>query len=142
MLTTTSKYALRVLVSLARTDPAAFVPGADLAAASAIPSNYLAKVLRALGQAGLVEAVRGRGGGYRLARRPTTIPLVEVVEVFEGHRTHPPCLLGIHADCSDEHPCSAHDVFRDIRARYIAFLESTSIAEAASAESPTPSWRS
>jgi Rrf2 family protein len=142
MLSSTSKYALRVLVALVDHDDERFVPGGDLSAATGVPSNYLAKVLRALGQAGLVDAVRGRGGGYRLARDPDSIPLIEVVEIFEGVRTHPSCLLGIHADCSDDHPCSAHEAFRDIRARYIAFLERTSIAHAASMESPSPSRRS
>jgi Rrf2 family protein len=142
MLSSTSKYALRVLVALVGNADHRFVSGADLAAATGVPPNYLAKVLRALGQAGLVDAIRGRGGGYRLARNPLEIRLIDVVEIFEGPRTHPACLLGIHADCSDDHPCSAHEVFRDVRARYVAFLEDTSIAEAASMESPSPSRRS
>ncbi|MBT8335646.1 MAG: Rrf2 family transcriptional regulator [Gemmatimonadetes bacterium] len=139
MISSTSKYALRVLVALVGNEHHRFVSGADLSAATGVPSNYLAKVLGALGQAGLVDAVRGRGGGYRLARTPHDIRLIDAVEIFEGPRTHPTCLLSIHADCSDDHPCSAHEIFRDVRSRYIAFLEDTSIAEAASTESPSPS---
>jgi Rrf2 family protein len=142
MLSSTSKYALRVLVALAGSDARDFVPGADLAAATGVPTNYLAKVLRALGQAGLVTALRGRRGGYRLARDSHQILLIEVVEVFEGPRTRPPCILGVHAECSDDRPCSAHGAFRDVRSRYVDFLESTSIASVASMESVSPARRS
>ena len=141
MLTTTSKYGLRVLVALAGTEGAAFVPGKSLAERTGVPRDYLAKILLALGNAGLVEAVRGRGGGYRLGRAADGIRLIDAVEVFEGVRTHPSCLLGIHDDCSDDHPCSAHEAFKDIRARYIAFLEETSIAHAASMEASSPPER-
>ncbi len=133
MISTTSRYALRVLVTLSLS-PDEWIGGQDLARHTDIPPNYLSKVLHALGRAGLVDATRGRGGGYRLARRAESIRLVEAVEVFEGFRAHPPCLLGIHDECSDDHPCSAHSSFRDIRQRYIAFLEGTSIADAARSE--------
>jgi Rrf2 family protein len=135
MLTSTSKYALRVLVNLVGTESEDWVPGRVLSSDTGIPPNYLAKVLLALANAGLVEALRGRGGGYRLARSAGEIALIEAVEVFEGVRAHPSCLLGIHEECSDANPCSAHASFRDIRARYIAFLEGTTIADAARMES-------
>lgn len=134
MLTTTSKYALRTLVALAGQRDETFVLGRVLAAATEVPTNYLAKILGTLGTAGLVEAVRGRNGGYRLARPPEDIRLVEAVELFEGVRTDPSCVLGIHETCSDATPCSAHHLFRDVRARYVAFLEHTSIADAARME--------
>ena len=134
MLNSTSKYALRLLVALAGSDRDDWVPGRALADATGIPSNYLSKVLVALGNAGLVSARRGIGGGYRLARAPDAIPLMEAVEVFEGVRAHPSCILGIHEECSDTAPCSAHASFRDVRARYVAFLEDTTVAEAAAME--------
>jgi Rrf2 family protein len=134
MLTTTSKYGLRVLVALVGTEGGGYVPGDDLAERTGVPRGYLAKVLQTLGTAGLVEAVRGRGGGYRLTRSADAVRLVDAVEAFEGVRTHPACLLGVHEVCSDDHPCSAHEAFREVRALYIEFLETTSIAQAASME--------
>lgn len=136
MLSSTSKYALRVLVSLHGTDGGRFVRGVTLAERTLIPPNYLSKVLVALRNGGLVETIRGRNGGYRLARASEDIRLIEAVELFEGFRSHPSCLLGIHTVCSDEKPCSAHASFRDVRRAYIAFLETTSIADAASLEEP------
>lgn len=136
MLNSTSKYALRVLVALAGERRDTFVLGRILAQRTWIPKNYLSKVLLALRNAGIVQTERGHGGGYRLARRPENIKLIEVVEVFEGIRSHPSCLLGIHEECSDHNPCSAHAAFRDVRRAYIEFLDGTSIADAARMEKP------
>jgi Rrf2 family protein len=127
----TSKYALRVLVALAGDPEGDFVLGSELAERSDIPANYLSKILLMLRNAGIIETIRGHGGGYRLRRPPEDIWLIEVVEVFEGVRTHPSCVLGIEEDCSDNTPCSAHASFREVRQAYITFLENTSIADAA-----------
>lgn len=134
MLTTTSKYALRALVALTDTHAPDYLPGRTLSETIDVPANYLSKVLGALAAAGLVQAVRGRGGGYRLARPAAEISLMEAVEVFEGFRSRPSCILGIHDVCSDDVPCSAHASFRDVRARWIAFLEETSVADTARME--------
>lgn len=134
MLTTTSKYALRALVALVDTDGGDYLSGGHLSETTGVPSNYLSKVLLSLGNAGLVEAVRGRGGGYRLARPAGDIALMEAVELFEGVRTHRSCILGIHPVCSDEEACSAHAAFKGVRRRWIEFLEDTSIEDAARME--------
>jgi Rrf2 family protein len=135
MLSMTSKYALRVLVALADDPDGGFVLGSELARRSSIPANYLSKILLLLRNAGMIETIRGHGGGYRLRRPPDEIWLIEVVEIFEGVRTHPSCILGIQEDCSDNAPCSAHASFREVRQAYIGFLETTSIADAARLDS-------
>ncbi len=58
----------------------------EIAERYAVSLNHLAKVLRDLGQAGLVESVRGVGGGYRFAGNPKRITLRDVIEVFEPLR--------------------------------------------------------
>lgn len=138
MLGITAKYGLRVLVYLTWEPPGEYALGRDLTERTDIPGNYLQKILLALRKAGLVEAARGQGGGYRLARPATAIRLIEVVEVFEGVRSRPSCLLGIHSDCSDDNPCSAHKSFRLMRRAYIDFLERTTIAEVADQEQGAP----
>jgi Rrf2 family protein len=49
-----------------------------------VPRTYLAKIFGSLTRAGLVEATRGKRGGYRLARRPGQITVLEVIEAVEG----------------------------------------------------------
>ncbi|WP_140910089.1 SUF system Fe-S cluster assembly regulator [Cognatiluteimonas lumbrici] len=77
---------------------------ADLATAAGLELPTVAKVLRPLAQAGLVEGFRGAAGGYRLARDPAEISLVEVVEAMEGPLGMTECSLhdgtcGIEASC-------------------------------------------
>ncbi|MFP6563992.1 MAG: Rrf2 family transcriptional regulator [Myxococcota bacterium] len=49
-----------------------------------IPGRYLEQIFRKLRQAGLVRGKRGPGGGYRLARAPAAISLLDIVEAVEG----------------------------------------------------------
>lgn len=128
MITTTSKYALRALVQMATLPKGDLIGGKDLSEQLTIPANYLSKVMLVLRNAGLVEATRGYGGGYRLQTRPRDIRLIDVVELFEGVYSRPHCFLGENHECSDSTPCAAHDLFRSVRTAYITFLEKTSIA--------------
>jgi len=128
MISTTSEYALRALVQLAQQPKDAMLGGKALSERLDIPADYVSKVMSSLRTAGFVDATRGQGGGYRLIRPSNKIPLVDVVELFEGVYTRPHCFLGENHVCSDEHPCAAHEYFRGVRSSYIRFLERTTIA--------------
>ncbi len=127
MFSTTCEYALRALVQLAKLPEGTAVLGRDLARDAEIPANYLSKILLTLRNAGVLNTARGTGGGYRLRKQPHEIRLVDVVELFDGARARPACILG-GKECSEDDPCTAHDAWKDIRADYIRFLESTTLA--------------
>jgi len=132
MLTETTKHALRALVVLAGRPEGERMLGRDLAVAAKAQPNYLAKILLSLRRAGMVKATRGGGGGYALAMPPEKITLMQVVEVFEGVLAQPACLLGLGNECSDLHPCSAHNLWREVRQHYIDFLNTTTVLDIAS----------
>ena len=73
MLSTTSQYAIRALSHLARMQHGEAVLGRDLAERASVPVNYLSKIMLVMRNAGLVQATRGAGGGYRLARPAATV---------------------------------------------------------------------
>lgn len=127
MFSTTCEYALRALVRIAQIPNGTAVLGRDLARDAEIPANYLSKILLALRNAGVLSTARGTGGGYRLRKPADEIRLIDIVELFDGTRARPSCLLGLK-DCSDESPCSAHYLWRDVRAAYVHFLESSTLA--------------
>ncbi len=131
MLSATSEHALRALVQLARLPAGASALGRKLAESADIPPNYLSKILLTLRNAGIVETTRGHGGGYRLSKVPSDIRLIDVIELFEGIRSRPGCLLGEKHDCSDHTPCSAHARWKEVKQAYLSFLESNSIADIA-----------
>lgn len=130
MLSTTSEYALRAMIELARAGEAP-VLGRDLAARSGVPANYLAKILVTLNHAGLVAAARGSGGGYHLNRGAGEIHVAEIVAAFDPNGARPRCLLDVNTDCSDATACSAHARWKSVRLAYISFLNETSLADIA-----------
>ena len=136
MFTTTSEYALRALVHLAREPEGNSVLGQELAERAHIPANYLSKILWTLRNAGFLEATRGHGGGYRLARPADQITLVEVVRQFEGVSAEPGCLLGEQHECSDKNACSAHAAWKKVKEAYVEFIRSTTIAEIGEPDHP------
>ncbi|HTH15646.1 MAG TPA: Rrf2 family transcriptional regulator [Magnetospirillum sp.] len=77
-----SRHALFAMMELAA-QPGRAVSAVEIAEKYGLSANHLAKVLRHLGRAGLVEAARGIGGGYRLAVEAEHITLLDIVTLFE-----------------------------------------------------------
>ena len=69
---------------LAVIPPPGALPAAKLAEYHGVPAAYMAKHLQALARAGILETVKGPRGGYRLARVPNDITVLEIVEAIEG----------------------------------------------------------
>lgn len=129
MVSVTAEHALRALVEMASIPEGNTIRGRQLAEAAGIPPNYLSKILWTLGVAGLIDAVRGSGGGYRLRRRAENIRLYEVVELFDRQRWKQRCFLSSGRECDEADQCPAHDAWRRVRTAYAEFLESTTIAD-------------
>lgn len=136
MISTTSEYALRALAQLARLPEGTAVLARDLAKATNVPSNYLSKILVSMRNAGILDSTRGSGGGYRLHKPAEEIFLIDVIELFEGSKAKPTCLLN-NRECSEQTPCTAHRAWRELSMAYNGFLISTSLASIAGL-SPTP----
>jgi Rrf2 family protein len=131
MLTVTSEHALRALIQLAHLPPGGSLRGVELARQAGVPPKYLSKIMLSLRDSGLVSATRGAGGGYRLRKQATEIPLQEVVTLFEGSPVQPGCVLGFNKTCSEERPCTAHWSWGNLRVAYMHFLESTTLHDIA-----------
>ena len=101
-------YAVVVLTRLARDGamPAGAVQTAlSLAADTGIAEPTVAKVLKILAQAGLVEGVRGPRGGYRLARPLAAVPLSEIIVAIDGPIALTACVDGGTGACEAEAIC-------------------------------------
>jgi len=77
-----TQFGLYAVLELAR-DPQSQKSAVVIAKKYGISSNHLAKVLRDLGRAGLVESVRGAGGGYRFSGNSKRVTLMDVIRIFE-----------------------------------------------------------
>lgn len=76
--------ALHCALILATLPDGKVLSGKDLAELHGLSESYLLKHLRALTASGITEAVPGPKGGYRLAHRPETISMLDVVEAIDG----------------------------------------------------------
>lgn len=103
-LTTFSDYTLRVLMFLAAArDRLATIP--EIAAAYEISENHLMKVVHQLARQGVIESVRGKGGGIRLAHTPDKIRLGQIVRNSEGSAPIVECLSGQPVICKIAPAC-------------------------------------
>lgn len=78
------EWGLHCTALLAMLPPGSALNGAALAAYHGVSESYLLKHLKALAKAGILESLPGPKGGYRLARRPGEVTLLDVVEAIEG----------------------------------------------------------
>ena len=120
-------YATVVLTALAA-KPGDVHSAAELAEQAGLEMPTVAKVLKPLAQAGLVEGFRGVNGGYRLARPATDISLVEIVEAMEGPLGMTEC--SVHAGaCGIEHSCGVRANWRRINDVVADALRGVTLAE-------------
>lgn len=97
-ISTRGRYALRAMVDVVQHADGVPVPRQKIAERQNISPDYVAQLFRELAEVGLVEGVKGPGGGYRLARPATAITARDVVEAVEG-----PVAL-VHCVIPEEHP--------------------------------------
>ena len=104
-------YGLRAMIYLASVAPAAVVPFREIARQMDVPEDFLAKILKTLVDAGLVHSARGPHGGYTLARSPSEVSFLDVIEAVEGPVALNLCLDGQDA-CGHSTCCTMTSVWR------------------------------
>jgi FeS assembly SUF system regulator len=120
-------YATVLLTSLAD-DPDGVSSAAELAERTRLELPTVSKVLKPLAHAGLVESFRGSAGGYRLARPPEQITLIEIVEAIEGRLGVTEC-SGEHSTCELESHCGVRGNWRHINDIVHEALRGISLAQ-------------
>ena len=129
-------YASVVLTVLA-SDPTAVLSASELAERAGLEVPTVAKLLKPLAQAGLVEGFRGASGGYRLARPAARITLVDIVEALEGPLGMTEC--SVHAgQCGIEDSCGVRANWRRINDVVADALRGVSLAQMLGPMPPAP----
>lgn len=134
MISPTAEYALRAVVALAqRYDEAMTNP--QLSEATRVPGPYLSKVLQTLVRGEIVRSQRGTGGGFRLARPPEEINVLEVVNVVDPVRRIRSCPLGLRSH--GVNLCPLHRRLDNVAASMEQAFGATTIAELLSEAGPS-----
>ena len=92
LISTRGRYALRIMADLAERQSEGFVPLKDLARCQEISEKYLESITKLLVKAGLLEGLRGKGGGYRLVKPPEKCTLEEILLLTEDTLAPVSCL--------------------------------------------------
>ncbi len=127
MLSRSSVYALRAALHLARAPGGTPISAARMASELDVPREYLAKVLARLRQEGILTAMRGAKGGYRLGVPAPELSVATLVAPFDDLQPPEVCLLG--GPCDPEAPCSAHKRRMQWNQARLRLLSATTVSE-------------
>jgi len=111
-----TRYALYAAMELAGADGEGQVTAGEVAGRYGIPATVQAKVFQQLVRSGLAVGIRGSGGGYRLAGRPSRVTVLDVIEAMEPRRDPGGCLLhdADPAQCPRQPDCRLRDLFDEV----------------------------
>jgi Rrf2 family protein len=141
-ISTRGRYALRAMVDLAQHGDTGPVSRQDISERQEISADYIAQLFRNLQAAGLVEGVKGPGGGYRLVRDPSLIHAGDVVRAVEGPVAVVHCTLpGSDKDpaCRRMDRCVTHLLWERVSEAVTEVLDSVTLRDLADqAEQLTP----
>ncbi|HEV3047106.1 MAG TPA: Rrf2 family transcriptional regulator [Solirubrobacteraceae bacterium] len=115
-ITSKSPYAVLALAELARSASAEPVPIGELARRREMPVQFLEQLFAVLRRGGIVSSQRGVKGGYRFARAPETVTVLEIVELLDGPLGRD--AEGVFADASEAaRAVLAHTTIADVLER-------------------------
>ncbi|HEV2945698.1 MAG TPA: Rrf2 family transcriptional regulator [Solirubrobacteraceae bacterium] len=112
-ITSKSPYAVLALAELGRSAGTEPVPIGELARKRQVPVQFLEQLFAALRRAGVISSQRGVKGGYRFAREPSTVTVLEIVELLDGPLGHDS--EGVFADAAEAaRKVLAHTTIADV----------------------------
>ena len=105
MISTRGRYAIRVMIDLAENGRGGFIPLKEIAARQDISKKYLEIIVKELVAGGLLAGASGKGGGYKLLRKPEEYPIGEIIELMEGSLAAVACLADGAVPCPRAAAC-------------------------------------
>ena len=125
-LSTKGRYAVTAMLDLAIHHEQGPVTLADISETQGISLSYLEQLFARLRRHGLVEGLRGPGGGYRLARHPQEISVAEVITAIGEGIDATLCEGG--RDCQDGEECLTHHLWTKLGREIFEFLNAITLA--------------
>ncbi len=129
MISTKGRYALRVMVDLAEHGEDGYIPLKEVAARQEISEKYAEIITKCLVVGGLVEGVRGKGGGYRLTRTPDRYTVGSILRLTEGSLAPVACLSESAAVCPRSADCRTLPMWRKLDRMIGEFLDGVTLAD-------------
>lgn len=105
MISTRGRYAIRVMIDIAENGRDNYIPLKDIAERQDISKKYLEIIVKDMVAGGLLTGVSGKGGGYKLCRKPEEYTIGEIIELMEGSLATVACLAEGAVTCPRASAC-------------------------------------
>ena len=129
IVSTKGRYALRVMVYLALRENEIHTPLKEIAESEGISQKYLESIMTLLSKGGLVDALHGKGGGYRLNRTPAEYTVGSILKLTEGSLAPVSCTTQGPAACSRSECCQLGSMWGKLDRMIDAFFEGITLAD-------------
>lgn len=129
MISTRGRYALRVMIDLAEFGADSFIPMKDVANRQGISLKYLEQILPVLTKNKLVYAVHGKGGGYKLTRKPEEYTAGEILRLAEGEMSPVACLVPGADACARAESCKTLNFWKGLDEVTNNYLDSVKLSD-------------
>ena len=129
IVSTKGRYALRVMVHFAQRGGEEYIPLKEIAEIEGISQKYLESIMTVLSKAGFVDAVHGKGGGYRLNRKPEEYTVGAILKLTEGSLSAGSCTSPGAAACSRTECCQTKPMWDRLDKMIDDFFEGITIAD-------------
>lgn len=131
MLTKSTEYAIRALIYVQLQNWKELRPGvAEIALEIEAPTAFTAKILHQLTSRGILESMKGRGGGFFFPGNASDLSLYKVIMTMEGDRLFTKCGFGLK-NCNDDNPCPVHDRYVKVRTELLEMAHSETVGSLA-----------
>ena len=129
IVSTKGRYALRVMVRFAQLGREEYIPLKEIAEKEGISQKYLESIMTTLSKAGFVDAVHGKGGGYRLNRPAEKYTVGSILKLTEGSLSAVSCTSQGAAACSRQECCEAKPMWDKLDRMIDEFFEGITVAD-------------
>lgn len=129
IVSTKGRYALRVMVCLAQRGAEEYVPLKEIAESEEMSQKYLESIMAVLSKADFVDAVHGKGGGYRLNRKPEQYTIGSILKLTEGSLAAVSCTSQGPGACNRSTCCQTKPMWDKLDAMIDEFFEGITIAD-------------
>ncbi len=126
-LTTKGRYAVTAMLDLAIHFDKGSITLADISKRQGISLSYLEQLFAKLRKRGLVNSTRGPGGGYRLSRPPSEIPVLDVITAVDEKVDATAC--DGEGNCQDHARCLTHELWMDLSRQIYGYLENINLGK-------------
>lgn len=129
MISTKGRYAIRVMIDLAEHNTGEYITLMDIAKRQDISEKYLESIVSILSKNGFVNSLRGKGGGYKLAKLPENYTLDSILELTEGSLAPVSCLEKQPNTCPKTSECKTLHVWQGLNKVIHDYLKGITIAD-------------